>query len=77
MQKKTEEVRRLDEKTRKNHIDRVGKNKCNVKLTPLYSGILHNIDRMGNSCVNLVDMAQGGISFRMLLDDGSDMGENR
>ncbi|MGN0385415.1 MAG: Na/Pi cotransporter family protein [Lachnospiraceae bacterium] len=77
VQKKKEEVMRLDEKMRKNHIDRVGKNKCNVKLTPLYSGILHNIDRMGNSCVNLVDMAQDGISFRMLLDGGNDMGENR
>ncbi|MGN0514492.1 MAG: Na/Pi cotransporter family protein [Lachnospiraceae bacterium] len=68
IQKKKEEVMRLDDKMRKNHIERVGKNKCNVKLTPLYSGILHNIDRMGNSCVNLVEMAQGGTSFQLLLD---------
>ena len=68
VQEKKEEVLRLDDKMRRNHIERVGKNKCNVKLTPLYSGILHNIDRMGNSCVNLVDMAQSGISFQLLLE---------
>ena len=70
LQKKKEEVMLLDDKMRKNHIERVGKKKCNVKLTPLYDGILHNIDRMGNSCVNLVEMAQSGISFQLLLDEG-------
>ncbi|MDY3795840.1 MAG: PhoU domain-containing protein, partial [Agathobacter sp.] len=69
IQKQKEEVMLLDDKMRRNHIARVGKKKCNVKLTPLYYEILHNIDRMGNSCVNLVEMAQNGMSFQLLLNN--------
>lgn len=69
IQKQKEEVMLLDDKMRRNHIARVGKKKCNVKLTPLYNEILHNIDRMGNSCVNLVEMAQNGMSFQLLLNN--------
>lgn len=68
VQKKKEEVMQLDDKMRRGHIERVGKKKCSVKLTGVYNGILHNIDRMGNNCVNLVDMAIGNQGFQLLLD---------
>ena len=63
LQRIKEEIMQLDNKMRRNHISRIKKKKCDVKLTPAYNEILHNIDRMGNSCVNLMELAQNGISF--------------
>lgn len=68
VQKKKDEVLLLDDKMRQAHIERVGKKKCSVKLTALYTSILHDIGRMGNSCVNLVDMATTGRGLQLLLD---------
>lgn len=69
IQKKKDEVLLLDDKMRQAHIDRVGKKKCSAKLTALYNSILHDIDRMGNSCVNLVDMAISGEGLGLLLEN--------
>ncbi len=69
IQKKKDEVLMLDDNMRQAHIERVGKKKCNAKLTALYNNILHDIDRMSNSCVNLVDMAISGEGLRLLLDN--------
>lgn len=71
LQKKKDEVMLLDDKMRQAHIERVGKKKCSMKLTALYNSILHDIDRMGNSCVNLVDMATSGEGMQFLLDEKS------
>ena len=59
----------LDEKMRKAHMDRVGKKKCNAKLTVSFNHVLQNIDRMSNCCVNLVDMAEKHMDFYMFLED--------
>lgn len=75
IQKTKEEFMQLDDKMRRNHIARVGKKKCSAKITPIYNNILHDIDRMGNSCVNLVEMAQKGIGFDLLIKETEE--ENR
>ena len=59
LQKQKDEVMALDERLRKNHITRVGKGKCDSKLTAQYNEMLHNIDRIGNSCVNLARCGRG------------------
>lgn len=69
IQKRKNEVMQLDEKMRQAHVERVGKKKCSAKLTVGYNSILHNIDRMGNSCVNLVDTAMSHVDFQMFLQD--------
>lgn len=69
IQKKREEILLLDDKMRKAHIERVGKKKCNAKLTAPFNNILHDIDRMGNSCVNLIEMAVSGTLVGLLLDE--------
>lgn len=69
IQKKKDEVLLLDDKMRQAHIERVGKKKCSVKLTALYNSIIHDIDRMGNSCVNLVDMTISGDGMGLLLEE--------
>lgn len=69
IQEKKEEVLLLDEKMRMAHAERVGKKKCDAKLTIPYNNILHNIDRMGNSCVNLVDTALNHVNLKVFLAD--------
>lgn len=73
IQKKKDEVLLLDDNMRQAHIERVGKKKCSAKLTALYNGILHDIDRMGNSCVNLVDMAVSINGLGLLLDSDDEV----
>lgn len=63
-QKQKEEIMKLDKKMRKSHMERVGKKKCDAKLTIGFNDILHDIDRMGNSCVNLADAALNSASVK-------------
>lgn len=69
IQKKKDEVLLLDDNMREAHIERVGKKKCSAKLTAMYNSILHDIDRMGNSCVNLVDMAISSDGLGLLWEN--------
>ena len=68
MQQK-ESIMQLDEKMRKNHIARVGKGKCDSKLTIPFNDVLHNIDRIGNSCVNLVEVAQENVTMQAFFTE--------
>lgn len=67
IQKKKEEIMHLDEKLRKSHTQRVVNKKCDANKTASYNNILHNIDRMGNSCVNLVETALNHVNFKVFL----------
>lgn len=67
VQSQKESIMNLDEKIRKNHISRVGKGKCDSKLTAPFNEVLHNIDRIGNSCVNLVEVAEDNAIMQSLL----------
>lgn len=46
----------------------VGQSKDAKRTAVTHNSILHDIDRMGNSCVNLVDMAISGEGRGLLLD---------
>ena len=72
LEKRKDQVLDLDDKMRKSHIDRVGKKKCNANLTMRFNEIIHDIDRMGHCCVNLVDMATDEAGIGLLIDYGSD-----
>lgn len=69
IQKRKNDVLQLDEKMRQAHVERVGKKKCSAKLTVGYNNILHTIDRMGNTCVNLVDAAMSHVDFQVFLEN--------
>ena len=62
LMRQKEDIMQLDEKMRKNHIARVGKGKCDSKLP--FNDVLHNIDRIGNSCVNLVEVAKENVTMQ-------------
>lgn len=61
--KKKEKVMVLNIGMKKAHMNRVGKGKCEASLTVPFNEILRNIDRMGGSCVNIVDAALGQVKL--------------
>ena len=67
MMKRKDKLLDLDIKMRKAHIERVNKGKCKASLTAPFTNILHLIDRMGNSCVNLADVASNEISLKYFM----------
>lgn len=58
-----DQVLDLDIKMRKSHMQRVNKGLCDKKMTVPFMRILHCIDRMGNSCVNLTEVALNEMNF--------------
>lgn len=65
--KMKEKIRKMDGDIRKGHIKRVYKGKCKAGLTAAFNEILHNVERIGNSCVNLADAAEDGVRFSTFL----------
>jgi len=46
---------KLEERLRKGHRERVEKGKCDAMLTTSFHALIHCLDRMGNSCLNLAE----------------------
>ena len=67
MVKRKDKIMDLDIKMRKAHLQRVNKGKCKASLTAPFTNILHLIDRMGNSCLNLADVAANEISLSYFM----------
>ena len=67
MLKRKDKIMDLDIKMRKAHLQRVNKGKCKSSMTAPFTNILHLIDRMGNSCVNLADVATNEISLEYFM----------
>lgn len=66
--KRKEKIMDLDINMRKAHVERVGKGKCQAKLTAPFNKIIHSIDRMGNCCINIVDAVQGDTDLKYFVD---------
>lgn len=67
--KKKEKVVDLDINMRKGHMNRVAQGKCEAGLTASFSHILNNIDRMGNSCVNIAETVATQLDFNYFMLD--------
>lgn len=65
--KKKGKILDLDIDMRKAHMARVSKGKCEASLTVPYNKILHAIDRMGNSCVNIADAALETLDIKYFI----------
>lgn len=65
--KRKDKIMDLDLKMRKAHVQRVNKGKCKASLTAPFTNILHLIDRMGNSCINLADVVESGTSMKYFM----------
>ncbi|MGN0298751.1 MAG: Na/Pi cotransporter family protein [Lachnospiraceae bacterium] len=69
--KQKEEIMELDLNMRKGHMARVAQGKCAASLTAPFTAILHSINRMGNSCVNIAEaVVINKVDFNyFMLDD--------
>ncbi|MCD7818284.1 MAG: Na/Pi cotransporter family protein, partial [Lachnospiraceae bacterium] len=67
--KHKDEVLDLDIKMRKSHMQRVTEGKCQKSLTAPFTKILQCIDRMGNSCVNLAEVAMNQMNFEYFIGE--------
>lgn len=66
---KKEKIVDLDINMRKGHMNRVAQGKCDASLTASFSHILNNINRMGNSCVNIAETAATQLDFNYFMLD--------
>ncbi len=48
-------LRNMQRKFNKNHVKRMKKNNCKPELTGVFSGVLQNLERIGNSCNNIAE----------------------
>lgn len=72
LQAQKDSVIKLNESMRKNHVARIGKGKCDSKLTAPFNEIIHNIDRIGNSCLNLAEAASENVTVRTFFEMDDD-----
>lgn len=69
--KQKEEVLDLGIRMRKAHVKRVKNGECDAHKTETFNSLIHNIDRMGNCCVNIVDSIReaDGVSLLPNIED--------
>ncbi len=58
-----DQVLDLDIEIRKSHLQRVTRGLCDKKMSVPFMRVLHCIDRMGNSCVNMTEIALNEMNF--------------
>ena len=49
------ELRNMEKKFNKNHLKRLRKNNCKPEFTYPFSNVLHNLERIGDSCSGIVE----------------------
>lgn len=64
---KRSSILELDFKMRKSHMKRVASGECKSEVTKVYNRILHDLNRMEISCVNIADMSRASINFKHFL----------
>lgn len=69
--KQKEEVLDLGIRMRKAHVKRVKNGECDAHKTETFNSLIHNIDRMGNCCVNIADSIReaDGVSLLPNIED--------
>ncbi|MCD7830008.1 MAG: Na/Pi symporter, partial [Clostridiales bacterium] len=67
-----EAVLDLDIEMRKHHMQRVSAGTCEKRLSVPFMDILHCVDRMGNSCVNLAEVALNQMNFTYFIGAGTE-----
>ena len=51
------------------HMDRVGKGECSASLTAPFNDVMHCINRMGNSCLNIADAVSGEVNIEYFIHE--------
>ena len=62
------ELRNMEKKFNKNHLKRLRKNNCKPEFTYPFSNVLHNLERIGDSCSGIVEEVMDNVRFLELED---------
>lgn len=65
--KRKEQIIDLDIDMRKAHMNRVMTGQCSARLTAPFFKVLHCIDRMGNSCVNITEVVSAQVDLKYFM----------
>lgn len=57
------ELRNMEKKFNKNHLKRLRKNNCKPEFTYPFSNVLHNLERIGDSCSGIVEEVMDNARF--------------
>ena len=57
------ELRNMEKKFNKNHLKRLRKNNCKPEFTYPFSNVLHNLERIGDSCSGIVEEVMDNFGF--------------
>ena len=57
------ELRNMEKKFNKNHLKRLRKNNCKPEFTYPFSNVLHNLERIGDSCSGIVEEVMNNVRF--------------
>lgn len=57
------ELRNMEKKFNKNHLKRLRKNNCKPEFTYPFSNVLHNLERIGDSCSSIVEEVMDNVRF--------------
>ena len=57
------ELRNMEKKFNKNHLIRLRKNYCKPEYTYPFSNVLHNLERIGDSCSGIVEEVMDNVRF--------------
>ena len=53
----------------KGNMDRVSKGECSPSLTAPFNDVMHCINRMGNSCMNIAEAVAGEMSIEYFIHE--------
>lgn len=59
-----EDMNRTEQRLKKEHIKRLYDKKCSPEFTVMYTDIVHNIERIGDSCKNIAEAVLSDINFK-------------
>lgn len=57
------ELRNMEKKFNKNHLKRLRKNNCKPEFTYPFSNMLHSLERIGDSCIGMVEEVMDNVRF--------------
>lgn len=59
-----EEMNRMERLLRKQHMKRLNEKACSPEFTVIYTDIIHNIERIGDSCDNIANAVLNDVNFK-------------
>ncbi len=57
-------MNKMEARFKKQHINRIHQQQCSAEYTVIYTDIIHNIERIGDSCKNIVEAVLEDINFK-------------